>query len=204
MIQALTHSSYANEQQVESNERLELLGDAVISLACIDYLYKNYPSADEGVLTQLKTNMVNGKQLAEVGAYFNLDKYVRLGEGEVVSKKTLGRTVEAVVGASFLAEGYERTRNKLSILFKRLESGEIAQVTFNYKGELQKYFQSVYKVDPAYKLVKTTGPAHDRRYCVKVTINGADNTFGYGHGTSVKEAEQEAARSAISLISEKS
>ena len=200
MVQALTHSSYANEKKVESNERLELLGDAVISLACIDYLYKKYPTHNEGSLTQLKTNLVNGKQLAEIGEYFHLDKHVRLGNGEVISKKTVGRAVEAVVGAFFLSEGYEKTKLKLTALFEKVESGEIKQVATNYKGRIQEYSQIHYKVDPCYTCVLITGPDHKRTYHVVVTIPGSKDS-GDGAGTSLKEAEQDAARELLSVIS---
>ena len=198
MIQALTHSSYANEKKVESNERLELLGDAVISLACIDYLYKKYPTHNEGSLTQLKTNLVNGKQLAEIGEYFHLDKHVRLGNGEVISKKTVGRAVEAVVGAFFLSEGYDKTKLKLTALFEKVESGEIPLVAFNYKGELQKFSQAAFKVDPEYNLGSITGADHERLYMIRVSIKGT--TYGKGQGTSIKDAEQEAASDALFQI----
>lgn len=204
LIHALTHSSYANEKKIESNERLELIGDAVISLACLDYLYGKYPTKTEGELTEIKATLVNGKQLAEVGYHFGVDKHIRVGTGESISAKTVGRAVEAVIGAYFLMEGYEQTRFRLEPIFSKIEVGEISQVSYNYKGELQKHFQEVYKCDPFYKLVKSTGPDHDKRFCVQVTLCGYNNIFGYGHGKSVKDAEQDAAKNSLSSILNKS
>ena len=192
---AFTHSSYANENGVESNERLELLGDAVISLACIDYLYKKYPNSDEGVLTQLKTNLVNGKQLAKIGEFLKLDKQVKLGNGETLSSKTLGRAVEAVIGACYLEEGYELTRLRLTGIFDRIETGEIPVVSYNYKGELQRFAQEAYKVDPKYYCISTFGPDHSKTYLVEVHVKGI--RVGTGDGTSIKDAEQSAAQNAL-------
>ena len=177
-----------------------MLGDAVISLACVDYLYAKWPGLDEGALTQLKTNLVNGKQLAEIGEYFDLSKHVKLGHGETISKKTIGRAVEAIVGAFFLLEGYDLTYDRLKSLFQMVEVGEIPQASYNYKGELQKYAQSSYKVDPRYKCVLIVGPDHNRTYHVVVTIPGSKDG-GDGEGTSLKDAEQDAARVALESIS---
>lgn len=194
--QALTHSSYAHEHNIASNERLEFLGDAVISLACIDYLYEKYPDYDEGILTQKKSTLVNGNQLAEIGQYLHLDSQIKLGAGETLSRKTLGRAVEAVAGALFLLDGYVATKQQLYPIFDLVESGDIPQAMFNYKGELQKYTQRVYRQDPEYKILHVSGSDHERNYTVKVTIQGSI-VSGCGAGSSIKNAEQAAAKDAI-------
>ena len=141
----------------DENDENNSWSDAVISLACLDYLYKKYPGYDEGVLTQMKSTLVTGKQLAEIGEFYNVDKFIRVGSGESLSKKTIGRAVEAVIGAFFLEEGYNDTLDRLNVIFQQIESGEITQVVHNYKGDLQKFCQTTFKTDPKYTVLWTDG-----------------------------------------------
>lgn len=191
---AITHSSYANETGTASNERLEFLGDAVLSLACVDFLYSKYPNLTEGQLTEKKVSMVNGKQLAEIGKVLKLESKIKLGNGEVLSERTLGRAVEAVIGAYYQTHGYEQTRELLNNVFAEMDSGSITQVTKNYKGDLQRWTQQQFKQDPTYR-ASSSGPAHQKSFTVSVYVNG--RLLGRGIGTSKKNAEQEAAKTAL-------
>lgn len=197
MNKALTHSSYANEHGTESNERLELLGDAVISLACVEYLFRKYPNATEGELTERKTTLVNGKQLAEIGKLLRLEGCLKLGNGEVLSQKTLGRAVEAVIGAYYdFTLSQAQVSKLLHEIFDKVEAGEIPQTLRNYKGILQKWSQQVHKQDPKYYLVNNKGPAHDKTFTMNVLVDGC--VLGSGIGKSKKDAEQQAAQKALS------
>jgi ribonuclease III len=202
--QALVHQSYAFEHKIESNERLELLGDSVISLVCIDYLYSKYPQYDEGELTQLKTYMVNGKQLSLIGEKLGLNKRVKLGTGEVLSAKTVGRAFEALIGAYYLTTGFESTKKCLTLIFNQMDSGEIEQILYNYKGDLQKFSQFRFKEDPHYEVTKQSGQPHEREYTVKVIIKSNKKLTGIGSGKSKKEAEQQSAKNLLAKLAETS
>ena len=182
----------------DENDENNSWSDAVISLACLDYLYKKYPGYDEGVLTQMKSTLVTGKQLAEIGEFYNVDKFIRVGSGESLSKKTIGRAVEAVIGAFFLEEGYNDTLDRLNVIFQQIESGEITQVVHNYKGDLQKFCQTTFKTDPKYTVLWTDGEDHNKQFNVCVFLN--KKPYACGNGTSIKNAEQEAAKSALFSI----
>ena len=203
ITQALIHQSYAFEHKVESNERLELLGDSVISLLCINYLYNKYPQYDEGELTQIKTYMVNGKQLSLIGEKLGLDKRIKLGTGEVLSSKTVGRAFEALIGAYYLSMGFESTKKCLNLIFDQLDSGQIEQILYNYKGDLQKFSQLKFKEDPHYEVTKQSGQPHNREYTVKVTIKSNKTLTGIGSGKSKKEAEQQAAKDLLTILEKK-
>ena len=197
--QALFHSSFAKEINVESNERLELLGDAVLSLTCLQFLYKKYPSKSEGELTELKCSFINGSQLSKIGDLYGLADHVCVGSNEKLNSKMVGRAVEAVIGAFFLNHGLVDTYNELLPIFEATDSGEISKVLVNYKGQLQKYAQDKYKQDPVYIVIDTNGPAHDRTYRVAAQLTNGQ-ILGYGIGSSKKLATQLAAQKALEAI----
>ncbi len=203
--QALTHSSYVNENpalnSMDHNERLEFLGDSVVGLAVCDYLFRKFPTYQEGELTKIKSLVVSKPVLAELGRRLKLGDYLLLGHGEEVSggrrrDSLLANAFESIVGAIYLDNDLD-TVSAFVLSFL----GEIIQNTLDskehrdYKTNLQEYSQKHFKVTPRYKIVKTEGPDHARVYHVEVRL--PNDILGVGQGNSKKEAEQMAARSAF-------
>lgn len=192
------HSSYVNEQPpgLESNERLEFLGDAVIELAVAEYLFQNYPDRTEGELTKIKSVVVSGSILAEKARELRLDRCLLLGHGEEESggrsnAKLLGDAFEALMGLVFAHYGYERA----AALVLRFLQPEIERVAAgrhrqDYKTLLQEWAQQQHQ-KPVYTLVASEGQDHCKEFTVRVEVNGFS---ALGKGRSKKAAEQEAAR----------
>ncbi|MCS7197298.1 MAG: ribonuclease III [Candidatus Bipolaricaulota bacterium] len=202
------HSSYVNEQRpgLESNERLEFLGDAVIELAVAEYLVKNYPKRSEGELTKIKSVVVSGSVLAEKARELHLDQCLLLGRGEEESggrsnSKLLGNAFEALMGLIFAHFGYERA----SALVQQLLLPEILRVAEgrhrqDYKTLLQEWAQEQQQ-KPVYTLMSSEGEDHCKEFTVRVEVNGL---WALGRGRSKKAAEQDAARRLYAQIVEQS
>ena len=205
--EALTHSSYAYEiQGVNSNERLEYLGDAVLELVISEYFYKSFPDYPEGKLTLLRHRMVNEKSLASIAKHLQLGLYLRLGKGEVLSggagkPSLLADALEALAGALFLDLGYVRAKDHLLALFtpvlKAIEEGHLPLI--DHKTLLQEKCQSVFGKAPVYEIVCEFGPPHERTFEAVVKIE--DRAVGRGVGKSKKEAEQSSAKDAWANLS---
>lgn len=205
LVQALTHSSYAyeNQQNVESdNETLEFLGDSVLGLIIADYLCSTYPHLSEGELSKLKSSAANTSSLSFFSKKINLDKNILLGKGEEKSggrrKKTiLAGAFEAVVAAIYLDGGLEAARNFLLFLlksmFKKIKVNRF--LINNYKSALQEYLQRVDLPAPVYKTVTTTGPDHKKSFVVEVLLE--NEPLAKAKGNSKKKAEQKAAQKAL-------
>ena len=199
--EALVHSSYAHETGVQSNERLEFLGDAVLELVISEYFFKIFPFHPEGKLTLMRHNTVNEKSLAQIACGLNLGCYIHLGKGEHRSggaKKSslLAGALEALVGALFLDQGYQRAKTLIIALFEPL-LGAIKQgekPLLDYKTMLQEICQSKLGKPPFYEITAEFGPSHDRNFRAEVKIG--DRVMGEGEGKSKKGAEQSAARAA--------
>lgn len=200
------HSSYVNESAapVESNERLEFLGDAVIELAVAEYLFVNYPRLTEGQLTRIKSVVVSGRVLAEKARELHLDRCLLLGRGEEANGRTnanlLGDVFEALMGLVFECLGYHRASQ---VIIERLQD-EIVRVATgehrrDYKTLLQEWAQARNQ-KPVYILVGTEGPDHCKEFTVRVEVNGL---LALGHGSSKKAAEQDAARHLYERLSNK-
>lgn len=202
---ALTHSSYANERwhdSLMSNERLEFLGDSILGMVVAEYLYRNFPDRPEGELTRMRADMVCEKALAAVAAKIDLGRHLLLGHGEERfggrnRDSILADAVESVIAASFLDGGMDAakgiiTRFVLSdVPVKKLHNTD-------YKTSLQELVQQKKNQVLSYALVGETGPDHDKRFQVEVSLNG--NVVGSGIGSSKKRAEQDAARAAIEKL----
>jgi len=213
LFRALTHSSYSNERAAisgapDDNERLEFLGDAVIGLVVAEALMARYPSATEGKLSRWRSNLVSRRTLAELALKLNLGNYLRLGRGEKQTggaEKTsiLAGGFEAIVGAVYLDGGLEPIRKFLVELFTELfenfseESGTHARY-LDKKTALQEKTQSLYRKTPTYRLVNTWGLEHEKNFKVEILLG--ENVVADGEGRSKKEAEQEAARNALSKL----
>lgn len=199
------HSSYVNEspQPIESNERLEFLGDAVVELAVAEYLFANYPGLPEGELTKIKSVVVSGPVLAEQALELGLDHCLLLGHGEEESggrqrRSLLGDAFEALIGLIFERLGYRRA----SLLVVELLQDEIVRVAVgehrrDYKTLLQEWAQARAQ-KPIYILVGTEGADHCKEFTVRVEVNGL---MALGRGRSKKEAEQIAAQQLYGRVS---
>lgn len=202
LVRALVHRSYRGGQADpgESNERMEFLGDSVLSLAVNDYLYHRYPDRSEGDLTKMKSVIVSGQVLAHLAKRIHLDRFVLVSEnarraGVSEMDSVLADTLEAVFGAIFLDAGFDTARRCILRLLPD-DIGEIVyqEDTINYKSLLQEYVQALHKVPPRYRVQSTSGPDHDKQFDVEVSVHG--NVLGRGRGRTKKHAEQEAAREA--------
>ena len=202
LLRALVHRSYrgGTSDPGESNERMEFLGDSVLSLAVNDYLYRRYPGRSEGDLTKMKSVIVSGQVLAHLAKRIHLDRYVLVSDnarraGVSGMESVLADTLEAVFGAIFLDAGFEAARRCILRLLPD-DIGEIVyqEDTINYKSLLQEYVQALHKVPPRYRVQSTSGPDHDKIFEVDVSVHG--NVLGRGRGRTKKHAEQEAARTA--------
>lgn len=207
--QALTHRSHVHvtgHERIESNERLEFLGDSVLGMVVNEYLYHHYTGKEEGDLTKIKSLLVCGATLAKVGERAGLGDHLLLSRSEAGTggrkrESILADATEAVIGAIYLDGGLEEAKEfvRRHILIN-VEASLQERTHRNYKSLLQEQLQARYKVPPRYKVSYTTGPDHARRFTVKVTLKGT--VLGVGSGTSKKQAEQRAAESALARIDE--
>ena len=190
---ALTHSSYANENNLDHNERLEFLGDAILELITSEFLYHKF-DLNEGEMTKLRSKLVCTDALYNYAIYLGLDKDIKLGAGEKKSynKSIFADATEALIAAIYLDLGIDIARDVIFGLFEHTE------LAFNdYKSTLQELVQTT-KKSLTYEVIKETGPAHDKTFTVVVKI---DNII-YGRGTcgSKKAAEQKAAKQALEKV----
>jgi ribonuclease-3 len=205
LFQALTHSSYAYENQqddIKDNEVLEFLGDSVLGLIIVDYLCRVHSNLSEGELSKLKSAAASTSALDYFARKIRLEKFIRLGKGEDRSggrkKKTiLAGTFEAVIAAIYLDGGFEPAQEFvlkfLRSLFKRINIKKF--FVDNYKSALQEYLQRENSTAPIYKTVTITGPDHKRSFVVEVFTE--DKLLAKAKGNSKKEAEKKAAQKAL-------
>lgn len=201
--EALTHSSYSNEHKIPSNERLEFLGDSVLSLITASFLFKTYPNYTEGNLAKLKSLIVSTQVLASFAKQLQLDSFIKLGTGELRNNGQTKPTIlenlfEAFVGAYFLNFGFERTNEFIEPLIKNNLTEVNRQFTLiNAKNDLQEFSQSQ-GLFPEYRTIKEEGPAHQRWFTVEAVLEG--RPVGKGEGHSLKEAQNKAALEAIAKL----
>lgn len=202
---ALTHSSYANESRknISSNERLEFLGDSVLSLVVSDYLYKNYSHLAEGELTKLRASLVCEKSLSEFAKAINLGGHLLLGKGEQITggagrPSILADAFEAVIAAIYLDGGIEPAGKFIMRFVEPAIVSHKPKAFRDYKTTLQEIIQQNPEEKLDYILVGESGPDHDKRFTVEVHINS--NIIGKGNGRTKKDAEQHAAREALELM----
>ena len=206
---ALTHSSYANENRdrgVRSNERLEFLGDSVLGLICARYIYSEYKNLPEGELTKLRAAVVCESSLYEFACQIGLGQRLLLGRGEKTgggSKRpsVLADAVEAVLAAVYLDGGFDAAEAFiLEFIRQKSESVVRSHATLDYKTTLQEIVQKNHEEVLSYRLKSESGPDHDKRFVMEVLINS--NVIAQGSGHSKKLAEQAAAKAALELMGE--
>jgi ribonuclease III len=202
--QAFTHRSYLNENRgtnLEHNERLEFLGDAVLELIVTDYLYNKYPQTPEGELTSYRSALVNSMTLAQAATDLGMNEFLLLSHGE--SKDTgrartyiLANTFEAFLGALYIDQGYEATKDFIAKqIFHLIDEIVEKGLWMDAKSKFQEAAQDKEGVTPSYKTIKEVGPDHDKRFTVGVYIG--NELVVTGEGKSKQEAEQNAARKAL-------
>jgi ribonuclease-3 len=206
LLTALTHPSYLAEhpQANNHNQRLEYLGDAVLGLVVADYFYQRFPEEPEGQLTRMRAAVVCEPTLARMARQLDLGSYLRLGHGEELSggrqrASVLADALEALTGAVFLDQGWQQARRFLLLLLGE-EMLTIARGSGrDYKTALQEVVQQRGGDTLAYCIIDEAGPDHDKHFTAGVLWNG--EMLGKGRGKSKKEAEQQAAKNALKLLS---
>lgn len=207
--QALRHGSYVRERglnELESNQRLEFLGDAVLDVVFADLLYRTHPELPEGDLTRLKAALVRKSALARVANDMGLGKALLLGRGEEATggrekASLLADALEALIGAVFIAGGWEAARDFVTEHFSSvLAEAENSDSLRDDKSSLQELLQGQGIEPPTYRVVRTDGPPHSRRFSVEAILNGS--VIGTGEGRSKQAAEQAAAAMALEAVDE--
>ena len=202
---ALTHSSYSNEigKNVKCNERMEFLGDSVLSLVVTNFIYLNFSQFPEGDLTQLRASLVCEKALYKFAKMIDLGSFIKLSRGErhgggADRPSILSDAFEALIAAIYLDGGYDQAA-KFVMTFIEPEIKNIKKKpTKDYKTTLQEIVQKNPGEKIEYRMVSESGPDHDKHFVAEVLLNS--NSIGKGGGRSKKEAEQQAARVALELM----
>ena len=199
---ALTHTSYAYENHVDSNEKLEFLGDAILEFVTSHFLFENYKNLSEGEMTKVRATAVCEESLYEIACKHNFSDFLNLGKSEANGEKTkkaiLADSVEAVIAAIFLDSGLEKAKD---FILKNLKD-TIHVATKNvgkkdYKTVLQEKLQVNGDIEIKYTTIKEEGPDHDKIFTVELTVNGKKISIGKGHNK--KEAAMKAAEIALQI-----
>ena len=206
---AVTHSSYANDKTGNTdngNERLEFLGDSILDAVVSVFLYENMENR-EGGMTKARAAVVCEKSLAEVSRAFGLWEFLRLGKGEAVSDiyrkdAIIADGVEAIIGAVYLDGGADAASDTvMHLVGDKLKMAMDGKLFSDYKSELQEFVQKRGSETIEYKLVSESGPDHEKIFVTQVIVGGTP--MGSGQGRTKKQAEQEAARVALAVLSER-
>jgi len=207
LTQALTHSSYANENPgsaPSSNERLEYLGDAILGLIVAENLFRDFPGMTEGEMTRFRSILVKQETLARVAESINLGNYLYLGKGEEASggkdkPANLARALEALIAAVYLDHGSLVTEQLvLEILDTEMMKTLYQGAVIDYKSQLQELLQAKAQQTPVYNLIETHGPDHNKNLTVEARMG--TEVLATGIGRSKKKAETEAARIALEKL----
>lgn len=207
LILALTHSSYANEyksEKLESNERIEFLGDSVLSVIISENIYKNYSHLSEGEMTKFRANVVCETSLEHCASSLNIGQYLLLGKGE---EFTGGRTrtsilsdaMEALIGAIYIDGGFESAKNfVINHMNKYIDESIKGEIFLDYKTQLQEIVQKSNDHKVSYEIIDEKGPDHNKIFVSQVKLD--EKVIGKGEGRTKKEAEQMAAKNSLKQI----
>lgn len=205
LFEALSHSSFANEskEKRQSNERLEFLGDSVLSIVVSDYLFENYRDLPEGELTKTRATLVCEKTLHSFARSINLGSYIMLGKGEEATggherPSIIADAFEAVIAAIYLDGGLDAARKHILKFLPKDVKSAVAKAYDDYKTILQEIIQKNPEEKVEYYLVSESGPDHNKSFTVQVRLNS--NVIGEGTAKSKKQAEQLAAKEALKLM----
>jgi ribonuclease-3 len=206
LVESLRHSSFVNEQidsNLQDNERLEFLGDAVLNLVVGHILMQRYPELNEGDLSRMRANMVNESQLASIARGIDLGSYIQLGKGEIHSKgwnknSILADTFEAVIAAIYTDAGFDAVFKIIDSHFSFLiNSVSTPAANHDFKSQVQELVQMELRSMPIYRVVRESGPDHDKTFRVQLKIGEVQTE---GIGKSKKVAEQDAARKGLEIL----
>lgn len=210
LYQAFTHSSYVNEHRRKlftDNERLEFLGDAVLELSVSKFLFQKYPHMSEGELTKLRASIVCEPSLVIFANELHFGQFVLLGKGEELTggrerPALLADVFESFIGALYLDQDLHTVVEFLErVMFPKIEIGAFSHVV-DFKSQLQEMVQQSNNGSLQYEIVDEKGPAHNRTFISRVLLN--EEVLGIGNGKSKKEAEQQAAQSAMQYLQQQS
>lgn len=197
---ALLHRSYSSEHQIaRDNERLEYLGDSILSACVSDMLFRKFPEKSEGDLTKIRARLVSRRALKKWGKKLKLGDYVFLGEKMkkyMESREThiIENTMEAVIGAIYIDSGFDTAYNFIKKGVENLDFHKIV----DFKSQLQEYAVEVYGEIPQYTTISETGPSHNKKF--KITVSVEDKIYGEGTGSNKKMAQQNAALKAYKKL----
>ena len=207
ILEALTHSSYSNENKsFKYNERMEFLGDSVLGIVISDYIFEKEKGVPEGELTRLRANIVCEESLGSVAKDINLGAHLLLGKGEEATggrerKSILADAFEAVIASIYLDGGIEPASEFILLNLKNIIKDSIDGKIFrDYKTQLQEELQRNGAKNIWYKIIDEIGPDHNKTFVMEVGAN--ETALGKGIGKSKKEAEQNAAKAALSFMRE--
>jgi ribonuclease-3 len=205
-VQALMHRSFLEELEEEniSNERMEFLGDSVLSLVVAEHLFQNFPNEDEGFLTKVRAKLVNRIALSDAAEEIGLENFILINQNLTNSFASASRTVlsdafEALIGAIYLDQGLSASKKFIykSLIDPIVKDGDYLKDE-NFKSQLLEFAQANKLEIPNYIVIKEDGPQHDRVFTVKVIVG--DNYEGIGQGKNKKTAEQNAAKATLQII----
>lgn len=204
--EAMTHSSFANEQsggRWQDNERLEFLGDAILGLVIAETLFDRYPDMNEGELSKFRAQLINSAMLAQLARALDIGPFLLVGRGEGRSggrdrDNLLADALEAVFGAIYLEAGVDAVRPVILNLYSPTLSRLTQDSPFDFKTVLQEKLQRSRRSLPSYVLITEEGPAHQKLFTVELRLDG--QVLGSGSGRSKKEAEQAAAALALKRL----
>ena len=202
LIHAITHASIANTRQL-SYERLEFLGDSLLGLVVCEYLFHQYPDWLEGDLTKVKSTVVSRKTCAKIGEELEIGECLVVGKGVgskgKVPMSLLANAFESIVAAVYLDGGMDALKGVLlPLVVPKVQATIEGALEINYKAELQQYSQKRYRLPPAYELVDSRGPDHEKWFKISAKVN--KKTFVAAWGKNKKQAEQRAAANALAGI----
>ncbi|MCW8837764.1 MAG: ribonuclease III [Thiovulaceae bacterium] len=201
ITEALTHKSF---KQPYDNERLEFLGDAVLDLVVGEYLYKKFPTSDEGKLSKIRASLVNEEGFNKLANYLKLGEYIYLSNAEEKNggrekASLLSNAFEAVMGAIYLEVGLDTVREvTLSLIENNYETISLDELFKDFKTSLQEITQARFGIIPEYDVIASRGPDHKKEFEVAVLINNKE--YARAIGKSKKIAQQEAAKVAVSML----
>lgn len=203
---ALQHRSLLRglpDAHLQSNERLEYFGDAVVGFLVAEHLFQQYPDKDEGFLTRLRAKLVNGRALAQRAREINLGDFVQvsdsLNEDQKNGNSILADAFESIIGAIYLDQGIDAARAFVTnTVLSYVDLDQLARIKDNHKSLLLEFVQARSRKQPEYEVVSESGPSHDKRFVVAVIVDGEE--FGRGEDRSKKSAEQTAARIALERL----
>jgi len=206
LVESLRHSSFVNEQldsNLQDNERLEFLGDAVLNLVVGHILMQRYPDLNEGDLSRMRANLVNESQLASIARGIDLGSYIQLGKGEIHSKgwnkkSILANTFEAVIAAIYIDAGFDAVFKIIDSHFLFLiNSVSTPAANHDCKSQVQELVQMELRSMPIYRVIHESGPDHDKTFRVQLKVGEVQTE---GIGKSKKVAEQDAARKGLEIL----